>query len=63
MTRLREIANALTFQVLAIAVVTRLGLIFVNWFSLRVLPRLPFYETQRPDWFLPLMPALDGWAR
>jgi hypothetical protein len=62
-TRLREISNSLTFQVLAIAIVTRLGLAFANWFSLRVLPRLPFYDTQRPDWFLPRTPMLDGWAR
>lgn len=63
MTRLRGITSSLTFQVLAIAIVTRLGLGFANWFSLRVLPRLQFYDTQRPDWFLPRMPALDGWAR
>ena len=63
MIRLRAITSSLTFQVLAIAIATRLGLTFANWFSLRVLPRLPFYETQRPDWFLPRMPALDGWAR
>lgn len=63
MTRLRGILSSLTFQVLAIAIVTRLGLAFANWFSLRVLPRLPFYETQRPDWFLPRTPLLDGWAR
>lgn len=63
MARLRDLFSSLTVQVLAIAVVTRLGLAFVNWFSLRVLPRLPFYEGQRADWFLPRTPLLDGWAR
>lgn len=63
MTRLRAISSSLTFQVLAIAITSRLGLFFANWFSLRVLPRLPFYDTQRPDWFLPRTPLLDGWAR
>lgn len=63
MTRPRAITSSLTFQVVAIAIATRLGLFFANWFSLRVLPRLPFYDTQRPDWFLPRTPLLDGWAR
>jgi hypothetical protein len=62
-TRLRGFTHSLTLQVLAIALVSRLGLFFVSWVSLRILPRLPFYETQRPDWFLPSMPVLDGWAR
>lgn len=63
MTRLRGITSSLTFQVLVLAIVTRLALTIANWASLRVLPRLPFYETQRPDWFLPRTPMLDGWAR
>lgn len=63
MSKLRDISSSLAFQVLAIAVVSRLALFFANWFSLRILPRLPFYDGQRADWFLPQTPLLDGWAR
>lgn len=63
MTKLRALSSSLTFQVLAIALISRIGLAFANWFSLRILPRLPIYESQRADWFLPQNPLFDGWAR
>jgi Gpi18-like mannosyltransferase len=62
-SKLRDLLSSLTFQVLAIAVASRIVLAFANWFSLRILPRLPFYDGQRADWFLPQTPLLDGWAR
>jgi hypothetical protein len=62
-TKLRALLSSLTFQVLAIALASRMALAFANWFSLRILPRLPFYDGQRADWFLPQTPLLDGWAR
>ena len=63
MSRIRALPSSLTFQVLAVAIVSRIGLFWANWFTLKILPRLPMYETQRADWFLPREPLLDGWAR
>jgi hypothetical protein len=48
---------------LCFAVVTRLALAFAVWLTGRSLPRLDFYPAQLPDSFLPVHPALDGWAR
>ena len=55
--------SALTIETLAIAAVTRVGLAFVAWLSLRALPRLGLYPAQLPDSFLPEHPAWDPWAR
>lgn len=54
---------SLTVQVLALAVISRLGLAFLAWFSLRVFPRLDTYPAQLPDSFLPDHRMVDGWAR
>jgi len=59
----RRLHESLTFQVLLIAIVTRMLLFGVSWFTLRILPRLPLYPAQLPDSFLPNETYLDGWAR
>lgn len=55
--------SSLTIESLAVALVTRAGLAFIAWLSLRALPRLDRYPAQLPDSFLPDHPALDAWAR
>lgn len=48
---------------LLFAIATRICLALASWFTLRALPRLPFYDAQRPDSFFPNNPGLDGWVR
>ncbi len=48
---------------LVLALASRVALAIASWFSLRALPRLPFYEGQAPDSFFPENPSLDGWVR
>ncbi|MGI8643939.1 MAG: mannosyltransferase family protein [Thermomicrobiales bacterium] len=55
--------SPLTREALAIALVTRAGLAFIAWLSLRALPRLGLHPAQLPDFFLPSHPALDAWTR
>lgn len=61
--RFQRLRESLTVQVLLIAIVTRILLFGVSWFTLRILPRLPLYPAQLPDTFLPDETYLDGWAR
>jgi len=50
-------------QALLVALVSRVVLSGIVWFSLRVFDRYPLYPVQLPDSFLPQHPILDGWAR
>jgi len=59
----RRLHESLTIQVLLIAILSRILLFGVSWFTLRILPRLPLYPAQLPDSFLPNDTYLDGWAR
>jgi hypothetical protein len=59
-TRLRR---SLTVQSLLILLATRLLLFGASWFTLGIMPRLPYYPAQLPDTFLPETRWLDGWAR
>jgi hypothetical protein len=55
--------GVLTFEVIAIVLVTRLFLAGVSWLSLRAVERLDRYPRQLPDTIFPSHAALDGWAR
>ena len=59
----RRLHDSLTAQVLLIAIASRILLFGANWFTLRIVPRLPLYPAQLPDSFLPNETYLDGWAR
>lgn len=63
MTGIRRFWGSLSFQVLMIALSSRGALVFVNWFGLQAMPRMPLYPDQLPDNFLPTIRWLDGFAR
>ncbi len=58
-----RLSGSLTVQSLLILLATRLLLFGASWFTLRIVPRLPYYPAQLPDTFLPGARSLDGWAR
>jgi hypothetical protein len=55
--------RAIIIQALAFAVVTRLALVLVAWWSLRIFGKHELYPAQLPDRFIPDASILDGWAR
>jgi hypothetical protein len=56
-------SRVLVAQALAVALVTRLTLFFLAWYTLRIFPRMGLYPVQLPDSFFPNDLWLDGWAR
>lgn len=61
--RIARLLRSLTVQSLLILLATRLLVFGASWFTLGIMPRLPFYPAQLPDTFLPGIRWLDGWAR
>lgn len=63
MTRLRTWGGSLTFQVLLIAITSRLAMLWSNWFTLEILT--PNTRGYQKEWDLLMKPGnpLDGWSR
>lgn len=60
---LRRSLASLTVQALLILIATRIILFGMSAFSLRIVPRLPFYSAQPSDLRYSSDLLLDGWAR
>lgn len=61
--RMREVGSSLTFQVLCIAIASRIGLAMMNWFTLKV---FRVFDRGYPKLYDELIPAdhlLGGWSR
>jgi hypothetical protein len=55
--------RAIVLQALAFAAVTRVALLVIAWWSLRIFGKRELYPAQLPDRFIPDSSILDGWAR
>jgi len=60
---IRRTDGSLTVQALLILIATRIVLFGLSAFSLRIMPRLPFYSAQPSDLRYSTDLLLDGWAR
>jgi hypothetical protein len=55
--------RTIVLQALAFAAVTRVALMVIAWWSLRIFGKRELYPAQLPDRFIPGSTILDGWAR
>ncbi len=55
--------RSIVLQALAFAAVTRIALLVIAWWSLRIFGKRALYPVQLPDRFIPDSSILDGWAR